>query len=1154
MNLKDDQVSRLLSDALDSVKLTEKNRRLAEQYLEQSETADDEILKQTEYQDFAGLAEMERHACRTLCKELRELADQELAFRYAKFMAAVGKASACYVLMKDRDMDWLFKVLTSEQKAAFWAETYAHASYTLDQGSLSVLVSMGKKDPEVLFRAMELCCGQDDASRMLLAAEYLYCTSQSSLKNERTEEAAEYLEQRLLERLPEFLRGKILSETELSELWKYVRKVDVDGSFPLELIAILRGAQCTDYRLALLAGCAYLAVEQRASFGAYLKLTAAVAVESKKEDQFFRTIRYMADREWFSRHVRFLMEKIPIEPKAWVEWSLRTREESVWQYMLKECPEAVKEAAKGLEFRDYEHLLERVRKVVPAMYREICDPEKYEQKAAQELVTNFETGAEAARKYLLREVSLDQVLPLVKEWRKNGSGYYGTKQDRLKKLQGDSHLRQLYRRAVVLEGLLMHGTWFRFYMFRYSGGADIGLGPSAAEIDEIFRIFQEEELPVSYQLDTLACIHESCYQYDSTDAQDHFQQECIEALDVRIGQWGGEYKKAAVNGAAMTRIFCIRTMDRHWQEYKEALLSCAADTSKQVQQALLEIYVNHREWEPEIKSMLASRKQKERQMAVWVLKQWGVEQYRPELLQALEREKNGKLSDYLQKLLHSEQDVDLQQLVKDLVKGGRRQKVQWAFSRPFEKIHTKNGEEAPEDYLTAILVSYACMETPGIHKDAVRLADQLQEAELSACMVDLFQRWLDAGAEAKKRWVLYAVSIHGGDAVISLLHHQIRELPARSRGAMAVEAVRALALNGSSEALLLVDQISRKFKYRQVKQGAAAALADAAKELGISREELEDRIVPDLGFDGQMEQRYDYGMRVFTVRLTPALELEVYGADGKRLKNLPSPGRQDDPEKAKEANSAFKQMKKQLKTVAANQKLRFTQVLVTGRFWQADRWQELFVKNPVMHQFATGLIWGVYEQGTLKGTFRYMEDGTFNTVDEEEYAFPKEGIIGLVHPVELSEEELTAWKEQLADYEIEQPIAQLSRPVYMVTDEEAAETELIRFKGKILNGLSLSGKLTGQGWNRGPVGDGGEYHTFYREDGDVGVTLSFSGCGITFENMDAAVYGAVFHQSGTDPKGRSGKQKYFLGEVSPRYFSEIVLQLTQATEAAKEGA
>ena len=86
------------------------------------------------------------------------------------------------------------------------------------------------------------------------------------------------------------------------------------------------------------------------------------------------------------------------------------------------------------------------------------------------------------------------------------------------------------------------------------------------------------------------------------------------------------------------------------------------------------------------------------------------------------------------------------------------------------------------------------------------------------------------------------------------------------------------------------------------------------------------------------------------------------------------------------------------------------------------------MKNPVMHQFAIGLIWGIYEEGALKATCRYMEDGSFNTMDEEEFELPEAGMAGLVHPIELSEEELAAWKEQLSDYEVTQPIDCLLYP------------------------------------------------------------------------------------------------------------------------------
>jgi hypothetical protein len=79
--------------------------------------------------------------------------------------------------------------------------------------------------------------------------------------------------------------------------------------------------------------------------------------------------------------------------------------------------------------------------------------------------------------------------------------------------------------------------------------------------------------------------------------------------------------------------------------------------------------------------------------------------------------------------------------------------------------------------------------------------------------------------------------------------------------------------------------MARKFKFRQVKVAAAAALDTAAQELGISVEELADRIVPDLGFSEDGTRVFHYGKRSFTVRLTPALELAITTDAGKPVKN-----------------------------------------------------------------------------------------------------------------------------------------------------------------------------------------------------------------------------------------------------------------------------
>ena len=315
-----------------------------------------------------------------------------------------------------------------------------------------------------------------------------------------------------------------------------------------------------------------------------------------------------------------------------------------------------------------------------------------------------------------------------------------------------------------------------------------------------------------------------------------------------------------------------------------------------------------------------------------------------------------------------------------------------------------------------------------------------------------------------------------------------------------------------------MDSFSRKFKFRQVKNAAADALVYAAKELGITTEQLADRIVPDLGFDKDCSQIFDYGTRKFTVYLNPALELEIYDEQKKKLKNLPAPGKRDEEEKANAAYAQFKLVKKEMKTAVATQKLRLELALATDRRWTVPEWKALFVNKPVMHQFAIGLVWGMYEGNTLLETFRYMEDGTFNTREQDEYCLKEAGEnknIGLVHPVELTEDELAEWKEQLEDYEVIQPFEQLDRPVYVVTEEEKNTFAMDRMKGRKVNGLSLSSKLMKNGWYRGSVQDAGGYYEFFTESQSLGIgaQLEIEGLFVGDENEETTIGSIIFYLS-----------------------------------------
>lgn len=616
--------------------------------------------------------------------------------------------------------------------------------------------------------------------------------------------------------------------------------------------------------------------------------------------------------------------------------------------------------------------------------------------------------------------------------------------------------------------------------------------------------------------------------------------------------------------------------------WQDQILAYSQDSSKQVREELERILTERPGWREQVTDLLSSKKAQERELGIRVLAKWNTPQDRQALEELYGREKNAKIRTLLDTVLGHEaageslgEDVGengggqgnpalaREELIKNLHKGGKKRTLAWAYETPFSPVRTKGGEQATEEYLQALLLCYSSMTKPGVSKDAALLAQELEPQELAVYMGELFDKWMSAGAEAKKRWVLYAASIHGGSDIVQRLHRQIQEWPQNARGAIAADAVQALALSPQPQALLIVDGIARKFKFKQVKTAAGQALEFAASQLGLTREQLEDKIVPSLGFDEHMERRFDYGSRSFTVTITPALEVEVFDESGKKLKNMPAPGAKDDAEQAAAAYAEFKDMKKQMKATVTSQKQRLELALSSERLWMVSAWQELFVRNPIMHQFAIGLIWGVYEDHKLTRSFRYMEDGSFNTEDEEEYILPESqtGQIGLVHPIELTKESLEAWRQQLEDYEITQPIEQLSRTVYYITTEEQESKSLERFGGMVLNDLSLGGKLTALGWYRGAVEDGGCFDNYYREDASVGLRaeLHFSGSFVGSGSMggeEITVYDVRFYEADQEERGAYffGKddERLALKDIPLRYFSEIVWQITKATASSKE--
>lgn len=230
-------------------------------------------------------------------------------------------------------------------------------------------------------------------------------------------------------------------------------------------------------------------------------------------------------------------------------------------------------------------------------------------------------------------------------------------------------------------------------------------------------------------------------------------------------------------------------------------------------------------------------------------------------------------------------------------------------------------------------------------------------------------------------------------------------------------------------------------------------------------------------------------------------------------------------------------------------------ILKNERKWTKDLWINIFVENPIMRKLATGILWGIYEDKKLLNTFRYDEDGSFNTIDEEELTLDikENNKIGIVHPMDLKEQEIKQWTELFENYEIVQPINQLNRKIFTINEIEMKSKSVERFGGKIINGIKALKILEAYGWERGPVLEGKLYLYFCKEikESKIRIELNVNELILgTERERNTTILNLKFYKMNNELKGSyryedTKDSRYIImpKDVPDRIFSETLYEI-----------
>jgi len=468
---------------------------------------------------------------------------------------------------------------------------------------------------------------------------------------------------------------------------------------------------------------------------------------------------------------------------------------------------------------------------------------------------------------------------------------------------------------------------------------------------------------------------------------------------------------------------------------------------------------------------------------------------------------------------------------------------QWVDASQLPPLEV-DGKTLDVEHVTALLAALT-KSLDEMHPLVAGIRENASVESRDAFAWRLFETWLTEGAPSKEKWALVAMGWLGGDESALKLAPLVRAWPGESQHQRAVLGLDVLKNIGTDVALMQLSGIAAKVKFQALKARAGEAMEAIAKSRKMTRDELEDRIVPDAGFDADGKRWLDFGARKFQVVLGSEGAPMVRDESGAKKSDLPKPGKTDDAKLAEKAHADWKLLKKTLREVTKIQAARLEQAMVKGRTWKAKDFETLVVKHPLMSHFARGLVFSA-----KKDTFRVAEDGSYADEKDAKYTLAKDALVRIMHPLDMTDAQKNAWGQIFADYEMLPPFQQLGRQTFTIEDKEKKSSDLApRFKGQEWGVSAFVGKLARRGWIHGQPQDAGFVGDHSKPFFSAGITAIVEHTGYPIGSRDWAdpqKIEKLFFVKGTDDVSGWGasKKALKLADVDKKALSEVLLDLS----------
>jgi hypothetical protein len=271
----------------------------------------------------------------------------------------------------------------------------------------------------------------------------------------------------------------------------------------------------------------------------------------------------------------------------------------------------------------------------------------------------------------------------------------------------------------------------------------------------------------------------------------------------------------------------------------------------------------------------------------------------------------------------------------------------------------------------------------------------------------------------------------------------------------------ALGSLPGNEGVAQLSILKIRIKGNNAQKAIASALDHAARQSGMTAEEIEELSVPTYGLASVGLRRDEFEEACSELRVDGSEVKQIWiRNDGKHLAAAPKAIKEEHPEELKEIARTLKDIRRMLPA----QRERIDNLFLLRKRWSYQSWRTRYLDHPLVGTITRRLIWKFSRDD--QGASAIWFDGQMVGRDGKPVSWLDDStMVELWHPIQTESDLVLEWRQWLIDHEIRQPFKQAYREIYLLTDaERSTGVYSNRYAAHILRQHQFNSLCATKGW------------------------------------------------------------------------------------------